>query len=460
MGTSTANWQRNLYVVAAGVFVAAMGFSIVVPFLPALVAEVGVSSRTAFWSGVIFAVNFLTSSLMAPVWGSIADQVGKRPMMVRAGLGIAITYFFMAYARSVWELLVWRAINGLLAGYIPAANVLVATNTPDSHLGRALGLLQAVAAAGTITGPLVGGVVAEVLGPRGAMLLAAALLAFAGVLPLVAGVQERISRTGPVDWQHVGRRVLTDVREALGDRTLSALLLLQFLFSTAQVVTQPTLPLYVSALVTQNVALVTGVVYSAAGVATAVGAPLASRWGDRDPVALLRAGLLASAAIHALHALVPHPAFLTAVRFAFGVSSSAVVVASGVLVARNTPADHRGRAFGVLQAITGFGAVAGPFLGGVLGEAAGPAAPFWAGAAIIAAAYRVCPRPAAPAPSPAAAPAGAAGARLAAMTPSTSSAARLSTSADLRSASSSSGASGSSIIRSTPDQPTTQGMPR
>lgn len=472
MSTHSADWRRNVYIVAGGVFIAAMGFSIVAPFLPALVTEVGVSSGTAFWSGMVLAVNFVTSSLMAPVWGSIADQVGKRPMMVRAGLGIALTYLFMARARSVWDLVIWRAVNGLLAGYIPAANVLVATNTPDSHLGRALGLLQAASAAGTISGPLIGGVAAQLLGPRGAMLVAAGLLALAGLLPILSGIQERVQPQSPVDWRQVGQRVMLDVREALADPGVSRLFGLQLLFSMAQVMTQPTLPLYVATLVSRDVALVTGMVYSAAGIATAVGAPAASRWGDRDPLALLRCGIVAASLTHAAQGLVPHPLFLAGARLAFGLSASAVVVASGVLLARRTPPEHRGRAFGVLQSVNGAGAVAGPLLGGALGEVAGLAAPFWAGAVVIGVAYWVtlrsaaALRPASAAPVPSREPEGRepspAGEvdRWAAMTGSTSSAARRSSSAERRSASSSAGASGRSTMRSTPDHPTTHGMPR
>lgn len=429
------NWQRNLAIVAAGVFIASVGFSIVTPFLPALVVEVGVFSNVALWSGIVFAVNFLTSSLMAPVWGSLADQVGKRPMMLRAGIGIAVTYAFMAYSHSIWELAAWRALNGLLAGYIPAANVLVASNTPDSYLGRALGTLQAVGAAGVITGPLIGGAAAELLGPRGAILLAAALLGVAGILPFVGGVQEELAdRTRQIRWDRLGPRVVSDVRKVLADRRLSVLFAVHFLFATAQLMTQPTLPLYVASLVAQNAAITTGAVYAAAGLATAIGAPAASRWADRTPMAALRAGIPVAAVLHALQGLIAHPLYLAAIRFAFGLAASVVVVSSGVLIARSTPASHRGRTFGVLQAINGMGAVAGPFIGGMLGDTAGLEAPFWAGAAVIAAAYW--------------------------MTSAASRAAWRSTEADRRNASSSSGASGSSIMRSTPEEPTTQGMPR
>lgn len=437
------NWRRNLVIVTIGVFIAQIGFSIIVPFLPALLVEVGVERNVGLWSGVVFAVNFLTSSLMAPVWGSLSDRVGKRPMMIRAGLGIAATYGLMAFSHSVWELALWRAVNGLLAGYIPAANTLVASNTPDASLGRALGVLQGVAAAGLITGPLVGGIASEMVGARGTMLLSAGLLLVAGLLPLVLRIEEQVQAdASPLSVSGVRAQVRADVREVLQNRTLRGLFAVQLLFTAAQVLVQPTLPLYIARLATHNVNLITGVVYSAVGVATAVGSPLASRFTDRAPLTALRLGLLVSAGVYALHPVVPHTLWLGMIRFAFGLVASLVVVASSVLIATTVEARHRGRTFGVLQAINGLGAVLGPFVGGVLGDVAGLEAPFFAGAATLAAAYVVCPGTSST------------------VAPSTSEIACLSTEADRSSARSSSGASGRSTMRSMPDRPTTQGMPR
>lgn len=439
-----------------------------------LLLEVGVRENVGLWSGIVFAVNFLTASVMAPVWGSLSDRVGKRPMMIRAGFGIASTYALMAFSHSVGELVLWRAVNGLLSGYIPAANTLVASNTPDSHLGRALGTLQAVAAAGLITGPLVGGLAAELVGPRGALLVSAALLAIAGILPAVVRIDERVDRpTRALAAAEVGGEIARDVRAVFDDRALRAMFVVQFLFTSAQVFVQPTLPLYIGQLVTRNVSLVTGAVYSMVGVATAVGAPLASRWADAAPARALRTGIAAAAVLYAFHALVPHAGYLAAVRFAFGLASSLVVVASSVLIATSVEPRHRGRTFGVLQSVNGLGGAVGPFLGGLLGDTLGLQAPFFAGALVVGAAWRLCPvsppRAAAPAreqpgtEQPSAGRQGLdEGARAAASAPgsSASDAARLSTAAERFSASSSGSASGSSSILSMPDRPTTQGMPR
>lgn len=390
-------WRRNVYVLAVGVFIAQSGFSIVVPFLPALVEELGVEGSVGAWSGLLFAVNLLAYSLMAPVWGSLSDRVGKRPMMVRAGLGIAATYVLMAYATDVWQLALWRAVNGLIGGYIPAANALAASDTPDERLGWALGFLQGASAAGLVSGPLVGGVAAELVGTRGALLVAAALLAAAGLLPVLVSVEERVPprRSGA----SLAGVVLRDVRECLSDGYLRRLFELELLFSAGQLFVQPTLPPYVANLVPGRAMMATGVVYSAVGVATAAGSPLATRAAEQDAAATLRWTLAASAALAAAHGLWPDVVYLTAVRFAFGLATAAANVALGVLIARRVPPSLRGRTFGVLQSVTGVGGAAGPLVGGLVGDILGPAASFWAMAAAFAVAWALSPARPQPAPT-------------------------------------------------------------
>ncbi len=57
-------------------------------------------------------------------------------------------------------------LEGLLAGFVPSAIALVATNTPEAHAGYALGIMATSGATGGIVGPLIGGVVSHLWGNR------------------------------------------------------------------------------------------------------------------------------------------------------------------------------------------------------------------------------------------------------------------------------------------------------
>lgn len=94
-GTGAISWQRNLAVLWCGVFFACASYTMVVPFLPVyLLQELHVeSSEVNFWSGLVYSVTFLGASIMAPYWGARADRVGQRRMAIRAGFGLAFTYW-------------------------------------------------------------------------------------------------------------------------------------------------------------------------------------------------------------------------------------------------------------------------------------------------------------------------------------------------------------------------------
>ncbi|HHY45967.1 MAG TPA: multidrug efflux MFS transporter, partial [Firmicutes bacterium] len=183
------SWRRSVNLLALGVFVAQVAFSMAAPLLPVYLAELGLERNLALWSGAIFSISFVTFGIMSPVWGSISDRYGKRPMILRAGLGMGLTYALMAVARDHVQLFLLRAINGALSGYIPAAITLATTLAPEPSLGWALGMIQSANAVGLITGPLIGGLVAGAVGIKASFVFAAVLLVLAALVPLF-GVSE------------------------------------------------------------------------------------------------------------------------------------------------------------------------------------------------------------------------------------------------------------------------------
>ncbi len=91
-------------------------------------------------------------------------------MLIRSGYSLAALYFLNYFVQNPYELLAVRIFQGLLAGYVPASTALVATNTPDKHVGYALGVMSTAGATGGIVGPLIGGVVSHWFGNRAAFL--------------------------------------------------------------------------------------------------------------------------------------------------------------------------------------------------------------------------------------------------------------------------------------------------
>ena len=122
------NWKRNLTVTWLGCFLTGAAFSLVMPFLPLYVEQLGVTGHSALnmWSGLVFSITFLFSAVASPFWGGLADRKGRKIMLLRSALGMAIVMLLMGLAQNIWQFLILRALLGLLGGFIPNANALIA----------------------------------------------------------------------------------------------------------------------------------------------------------------------------------------------------------------------------------------------------------------------------------------------------------------------------------------------
>jgi len=118
--TPSTSWQQNLWAIWFAEFASIIGFSSVLPILPFYVQKLGVTSPDAvkFWSGMIFSAHAVTMAVMAPIWGSLADRYGRKPMVERAMFGGALVIGLMSLARSAPQLALLRAFQGMLTGTV------------------------------------------------------------------------------------------------------------------------------------------------------------------------------------------------------------------------------------------------------------------------------------------------------------------------------------------------------
>ena len=188
-------WKFTLGVVFIAQVLSAVGFSMIFPFLPLYIESLGSVSglSTELLAGLVISVQGLTMMITAPFWGVIADRFGRKKMIIRAMFGGAITLAMMAFAQSAEQLILIRAVQGLVTGTVSANNALVAAATPRHRVGFAMGTLQVGLWSGVAIGPLIGGVLADLFGYSIPFLITAVLLSFGGVIVLI-GRQRRLQR--------------------------------------------------------------------------------------------------------------------------------------------------------------------------------------------------------------------------------------------------------------------------
>ena len=357
------NWKRNLTVVWLGCFLTGAAFSLVMPFLPLYVEQLGVTghSELNMWSGLVFSITFLFSAGASPLWGGLADRKGRKIMLLRSALGMGIVMLLMGLAQNIWQFLVLRALLGLLGGFIPNANALIATQIPRHKSGWALGTLSTGGVSGALLGPLAGGFLADNYGLRPVFFMTAAVLFICFMLTLFF-IRENFTP--------VSKKEMLHVKEVFGSLKNRELVLSLFVTTLIiQVATgsiAPILTLYVRDLTgnISNIAFISGMIASVPGVAALMCAPRLGKLGDRiGPEKILIVALIVSVLLLIPMSFVQTPLQLGILRFLLGAADGALLPAVQTLLVYNSSNQIAGRIFSYNQSFRDIGNVTGPLIG-------------------------------------------------------------------------------------------------
>ncbi|MBL7637034.1 multidrug efflux MFS transporter [Atlantibacter hermannii] len=366
------SWKVNLISVWFGCFFTGLAISQILPFLPLYVAQLGVTSHEALsmWSGLTFSVTFLVSAIVSPMWGSLADRKGRKLMLLRASLGMAVAILLQAFATNVWQLFFLRALMGLTSGYIPNAMALVASQVPRERSGWALSTLSTAQISGVIAGPLMGGFLADWVGLHWVFLITAGLLMVSFVVTLLF-IKEGL------------RTVVTKDQRLSGKAVFASLPypgLIVSLFVTTLVIqlcngsVGPILALFIQSLApgSNNIAFLSGLIAAVPGVSALMSAPRLGKLGDRIGTARILMGtLIVAVVLFFAMSFVTNPVQLGILRFLLGFADGAMLPAVQTLLLKYSSDQITGRIFGYNQSFMYLGNVVGPLMGAGVSAAAG-----------------------------------------------------------------------------------------
>ncbi|MCL4466967.1 MAG: MFS transporter [Chloroflexi bacterium] len=359
------SWQRNLVVLWIGQTMIMVAFSFFFPFIPLYVQTLGMTDTTqaAEWAGFISAGSSISMAIAQPIWGNLADRWGRKPMVVRSMLSGGLLTGLMGLAASPQQLLVLRFIQGGLTGTIAASNALVASQTPKHRLGFALGFMQVGYFVGTSVGPLLGGLMADAFGYRFAFYASGVTMTLAGLL-VIFFVNEDFTPP-PVDVQRPS--IWQESRNLLAIAIFPILAGVVFMIQLGGVVVSPVLSLFVVELHgSGSPATAAGVIMGLTGAVSAVSALALGRYSDRiGPTVILSICLAGAALSYVPQAFVTSFFQLLALRMLTGAFLGGLMPSANALLARVTPAQHRGAAFGLSATASSLANFVGP-LGGAL----------------------------------------------------------------------------------------------
>ncbi|WP_233289990.1 MFS transporter [Kitasatospora sp. MBT66] len=171
--------RRQVHAVAACYFVASFAALGLPPYLTAILP--GLGDPQGRWAGVLYIVPTVFSALGAPLWGRLADRYGRKRLLLRAQLGLAVSFLLAGAADSLPAFTLALVLQGFLGGTFAATNGYLAAALDGARLSRALTLMQGSARAALVAAPILVGALSPWIDPHRQYLLMA-------VLPLAAAV--------------------------------------------------------------------------------------------------------------------------------------------------------------------------------------------------------------------------------------------------------------------------------
>ena len=359
------SYRKNLFAVTAASFIGFTGFTLVMPFLPLYFQQLGVTdvAEIALWSGLSLGVTPAMTALLAPFWGRLADRFGRKIMVERSLASFVLVMGGMAFVSEAWHVFALRALQGLFAGYGALALTMATESAPPDRIAEAIGHVQTAQRLGPALGPIIGGVVAQLVGLRNAFLVTSMFYLVALILVFVMYREPKLRHgenpaSGPISF----RTVLAFENFVL---LMGVVFGLQFVDRSFG----PILPLYLAQLGTPlaRVPLAAGILFSVAAGTAAFGNHACARLLARTtPRSVIAGGAAAAAVCALLYSVAPDSTWVFAVTPLFGAAmgiatTGAYTAAGGVI-----PPPARGASFGLLSTASLTGLALSPVISGFL----------------------------------------------------------------------------------------------
>jgi len=154
------NNRKNLLILSFTLVVVMLGYGIIMPIIPFYIEKMGASG----WElGLLTASSAMMQMIFAPIWGSLSDRAGRKPVLLIGVMGYGITMLLFGLATQLWMLFFARVLNGILSSAtLPTSMAFISDNTPEKERGSGMGKLGAAVGVGIVLGPGLGGALASI----------------------------------------------------------------------------------------------------------------------------------------------------------------------------------------------------------------------------------------------------------------------------------------------------------
>jgi MFS family permease len=376
-------WRRNIRVLPLANLFCGLGFNLAWPFVPLMVRGLGVRENLETWVGALLLAFYLVSTAANALWGGVADHYGRKPMVLRAMLGMGCAMMLVPLAPTPLGFAALLMLVALFNGFTPAGIALLVANTPPAHIGRAVALAQTGGLVGQALGPVAGAALAALVERQHALYWISGALMLSGGLMVMLFVRE-VKQRAPGRWRP---RLLGSLRELVAVPRIGPLFLLAFLFSIMWHGSVINISVFVLQLLEParvhagadpaTEAYWVGAAAMALALSMLVATPLWGRVVDRVGSARVLGFACAATVLTHLPLLVLQtPLELVLARVAFGLTAAGMQTALFHLLRLHAPPGMDARAIGYATAFQFLAMGIAPFLAGLISPAFGMRAYF------------------------------------------------------------------------------------
>ena len=359
-------YKSNMIVLGCCIFMAAVSYQLVIPFMPKFLGEMNVEPENiSFWTGLIFSMQALSVVIATPIWGKLGDTYGRKPMILRAGFVISIMYLALYFCHTPSQLLLVRFINGFFTGFIPASVTLISTNTPKKKVLSYVATAQTLSAAGQIIGPSIGGFLGSTHGFR-TISIYGAIAVFISTLAVVFFV---IERNKPMAEKIEKTSILEDLKTSVKSPIIKRLMFVNFLQGFCINGIMPFIVIHLGYISADIPSWFIGTIYSVPAIAMIMTAQIWSKFGKKTSYYMtLTIGIIGAGINILIMANVGNIWSFALFFLLYGIFNSAVTTNTTAKTVIDIKDNFRGRALSVQSSCVMLGCVIAPLSSGFISK--------------------------------------------------------------------------------------------